>query len=213
MSDSQRIYVDIDDVLCETADALRAVIARDFGRKVPFERIHSFNIGVSFDLTPEQVEQVMDTLHTPGFLRGLQVMQGALDVLTQWAASGYEITVVTGRPPSCYEDSEAWLIEHAIPYSSLVFVDKYSRTPAEQAAHKCLSLKDFKKERFCLAVEDSADMTSVLVGEMGILTALFARPWNAHAAALAGSTRCHGWADIASRFPNPGAAGTIRPDQ
>jgi hypothetical protein len=44
------IYVDFDDVLCETARALVALLQSHFGRTVAFDDVISFDLAVSFGL-------------------------------------------------------------------------------------------------------------------------------------------------------------------
>jgi len=203
---NRRVYVDFDDVLCETANTIMEVANRRYGRAVRFDDIHSFNIALSFDLTQRQVDDVIAELHEPDTLLRMPMLTGARDTIARWQAQGCEIVVVTGRPPPCREASEQWLEEHAIPYAELIFVDKYSRHGDED--EDCLSLPELKELDFCLAVEDSPEMAAFLAREMGIPTVLFARPWNAapHATGALPQNvrRCGSWQEISEAIPEPG---------
>ncbi|MGI9538393.1 MAG: hypothetical protein ACR2PB_15080, partial [Desulfocapsaceae bacterium] len=47
------IYLDLDDVLCDTAVAYLDLIDREFGLQVDFEQIFSFDLQKSFGLSDE----------------------------------------------------------------------------------------------------------------------------------------------------------------
>jgi len=195
MGTCRRIYVDFDDVLCQTAEALRMLAAREYGRHVPFDRIHSFNIGVAFDLSDREVQHVLGMIHAQEHLEQLHVMEGALSVLGEWSGLGYEIAVVTGRPPSTRAASETWLESHGVPYSELLFVDKYARLHADPGEEVYVTLEAFRQEKFLFAVDDSPEMVRML-DRMGVPSVLFDRPWNARARLQPGVTRCRTWAAV-----------------
>ena len=67
-----RVYVDFDDVLCETAQGLAVLALEMFGRQVPFEKIHAFDLRVAFDLHLEQYLALMERAHEPDFLRAVK---------------------------------------------------------------------------------------------------------------------------------------------
>ena len=51
------IYVDLDDVLCETARGFLGLLQREFDRRVAFEDIRDFDLGVSFGL--DEIEHLV----------------------------------------------------------------------------------------------------------------------------------------------------------
>ncbi|MEE9561505.1 MAG: hypothetical protein V3W50_00390, partial [Thermoanaerobaculia bacterium] len=65
------------------------------------------------------------------------------------------------------------------------------------------------RTRYCLAVEDSADMARFLAGELSLRVLLLDRPWNRRPPPSVGSEatgeihRCNNWREIAERFPRP----------
>ncbi|MDH7570294.1 MAG: hypothetical protein QHJ73_12005 [Armatimonadota bacterium] len=171
-----RVYVDFDDVLCETARALTQLLAARFGKRVAYEEIHSFDLGVSFGLNAEELRRLMDGAHEEAVIRGLDPVPGAREVLARWYHRGYEICVVTGRPPSTMHASRAWLAQHAIPYHHLYFVDKYARLAP---GPDLLALEDLARVPFSLAVEDAPAMLEFLLRRMHAPVVIFHRPWNA----------------------------------
>jgi hypothetical protein len=201
----RHIYIDLDDVLCETARTLMHIAAREFGRRVVFEEIASFNIGISFDLSPEEVDHTMRLMHEPDMLLSLEPIPGARDVLEQWNRAGFLIEIVTGRPPSTADPSHAWLKKHGIPYSSLLFADKYGREQPCGDSPRYIPLDELKTRPYRLAIDDSPEMAVFLTEEMQTDVILFDRPWNA--GVLIPSLpphrrveRCRGWADIGAKF-------------
>lgn len=208
-TESPRIYVDLDDVLCETARAFLGVLSREFGKSVEFEEIAWFDLGRSFELEPPELEEFMRLVHEPEVLSAIQPVEGAVEVLGDWIAAGYEVAVVTGRPSTSYEVSREWLAEAGIPHHSLIFVDKYSRPGWAGDGTKVLPLSALGETPYCLAVEDSADMASYLAAKLGLQVLLFDRPWNRRLPppveneAAGEIHRCNDWREIGERFPRP----------
>ena len=94
------IYVDIDDCLAQTARMFARVFEQEHGRKVDLEEIESFDLGVSLGLTPESLDDFMKSVHRPEVLAEIEPMDGAVEALEAWVDRGYEVAVVTGRPPA-----------------------------------------------------------------------------------------------------------------
>jgi len=199
------VYVDFDDVLCETALAFTRVLEREFGKRVHFEDIVSFDLGRSFGLGDADLEHLFDILHQPDELLAIEPVPGAVNGLQQWAAAGCDIRIVTGRPPSTAPASRTWMETHGIPHVSLTFVDKYARNHVPHAGETLLTLDQLTEAEFCLAVEDSPEMAVFIAREMRMPVALLNRPWNASldCAAHKGIVRCEGWSDLLRRFPHP----------
>ena len=200
----RRIYVDFDDVLCETAAALADLLARRFGRKIRVDDISSFNLGESFSLTPEELDHFFELAHRPEELLQYQPMPGVRAALQHWLDTGYAVDIVTGRPPLSDGTSREWLRQHAIPHSGLIFVDKYGRYGAVGDVTG-ISLADFRQRHYCLAIDDSPTMIRFLVEEMRLPVVIMDRPWNRAVEVKPGLPvcRCADWRAIAERFPSP----------
>jgi uncharacterized HAD superfamily protein len=175
---NRRIYIDLDDVLCDTARAYTALLMRQFGKTVAFDDIVSFDLSVSFDLTADEYTNFMRLAHEPEVLSALEPIPGAADALGELSDMGYEIAVITGRPPRTAAGSEAWLRSNDIPYHDLTFVDKYGRDAGGDGDTRAITLKELSEMRFAYAVEDSGDMAAFLTGTMSQPVALLDRPWN-----------------------------------
>jgi uncharacterized HAD superfamily protein len=185
-----RIYVDLDDVLAQTIHALVALLERHFARHVEIEEVVHFDLGRSFGLAPDELAEFMRLVHQPQVLGALEPSPGAAPALASWVERGYAIAVMTGRPPSAAPVSRRWRPDWAGP------------------AGRALPLDVIAGLGFALAVEDSLEVAALLAERCGVPVALMDRPWNRDLsglspAARAGIVRCHGWAELAARFPHP----------
>ena len=174
------IYVDFDDVLCETARSLCQLCARLFDRPpVAYENIHAFNLRESFSLNDAEYEILMEAAHTDAEILAYSPTPNAADTLRSWQAAGLATSIVTGRPPSTRKASLAWLRKHNFPELPLVFVDKYNRhatLPGE--TEKPLSLEEFNALHFDVAIEDAPAAIALLEQRPNCRVIVFARPWN-----------------------------------
>lgn len=196
------VYIDFDDVLCETARGLLAVIQEHFGRAIEFEQIHSFDLALSFGLDETQLNQLMQFAHKEEILAAFDPVPGAIETLCDWSSRGADIWIVTGRPPLTEAASVEWLRRHGVPYSRIVFVDKYGRFKAD-IKHRALTLDELRDMPFALAIDDAPQMVRFLDEEMGLRVAMLDRPWNrcSDADERNGVTRrvwrCGNWRQIA----------------
>jgi uncharacterized protein len=198
------IYMDFDDVLCETARGLLALAAREFGWRGRFEEIRSFDLDVSFRLKASELDRLMQLAHEPDELLGLEPVPGAAEGMRSLASAGREVAVVTGRPAWSREASSEWLRRHNVPHSALLFVDKYGRARGGDDGAGVMSLEDIRKAGFELAVEDAPAMLRFLAERTAVPLIVFDRPWNAEAVLglngpAARLIRCRGWSEISRR--------------
>lgn len=171
----KRVYIDFDDVLCETALGFTDIVRDAFGRDVAFGDIHSFDLLKAFDLTRDEYEHLMVLGHKDDFLGALVAIPGARDVLHAWREAGLHVSVVTGRPPECADISHAWLEQHDMPVHDIVFVDKYGRNDPGSAS---VTPAELAEMTFVLAVEDAPVMAEYLRDHTRIPLVLYDRPWN-----------------------------------
>ena len=115
-----KIYIDFDDVICETAKYFTKIAKELFDREVQL-----FNLQKSFDLSEEQYDELMKAGHIPENLLDYEETPGASEVINKWVDEGHEVSVVTGRPFDSYEPSRRWLDEHHLDRILIYFVDKY----------------------------------------------------------------------------------------
>lgn len=194
------IYVDMDDVLCQTARRFLEIVEREFGKRVAYEQLTNFDIGDACNLQPNERDELYRIVHEAHELLNLEPVADALQVLRQWSARGYEIAIVTGRPPQSQEVSLAWLARHRVPFETLTMVDKYGRFATDDTV--AITLKELSARRFCWAVEDSLPMAQYLASRMAVPVALIDCPWNRVEAEHSGIARYSAWSEIAETMPN-----------
>ena len=194
------VYVDLDDVLCETARRFLVIVERELGKKFSYEQLTNFDIGSACALQPEERETLYRIAHDPEELMEMAPIDEGIAVLAQWAGAGFEIAIVTGRPPESYEPSLAWLARHRVPHHSFTMVDKYGRFETENTV--AISLSDLASRSYCWAVEDSLPMAQYLAGAMNVPVALIDCPWNRSTEACANIGRYSGWSTIGQTMPN-----------
>lgn len=200
MTDIRTVYVDMDDVLCATCLGLIDLLRDEFGKTVAYEAVQDFDLGKSFDLTRDELAAFLARAHQTEIMMALAPIEGARETLAAWSAQGYDIAVMTGRPPSTREVSKAWLDNYGFGYDSLQFVDKYSRHHHDPSFDEALSLEDLAAMRFCLAVEDSAT-TAVFLAENEVApVVLLDRPWNRYEK-NGKIRRLKGWDQLAESGP------------
>lgn len=192
---SKTIYVDMDDVLCETARGCLAIIERKFGKRLTYDCLTTFDLGKACELGADETAALYHIVHHPEELLKLQPIERATSILDRWVAAGYEIAIVTGRPPATYEPSVAWLNLHQVPYHSFTIVDKYARFATENTT--AITLAELAQQRFHFAVEDSPVMARFLAEQMKVPVKLFDRPWNRGAAEHPFIERYTDWREIA----------------
>ncbi len=205
MPAARRIYVDVDDVLAQTGRMFLGVLEARFGRRVAFEEIRSYHLGESFALDAGELAEFMRLAHEREALASVEPMPGAVAALAAWRDGGYEILVVTGRPPETRAVTLDWLERHRIPFSGFHFLDKYSEFYRDDGGGGAgaLTLADLPGLDLCLAVEDFPGTAEHLAGRLGVPVALFDRPWNRRVADGASLVRCADWGEIRRRFPAP----------
>jgi len=199
MNGCKTIYVDMDDVLCETARGCLAIIQREFGKRMSYECLTDFNLGESCGLDDQETAELYRIVHHPDELLKLEPIAGAVSTLREWSDVGYEIAIVTGRPPPTREPSLAWLRKESVPYHSFTVVDKYGRFAAD--SDSAVTLAELASRRFSFAVEDSPIMAMHLAERMAVSVQLFDRPWNQTAAEHPRIRRVNDWDDVAKNLP------------
>lgn len=209
MSDCKTIYIDLDDVLCQTARHFLVLVEREFGKIIEYEKLIDFDVGRSCGLSESERTELYRIVHRQDELLRIAPVTEAIVVLEHWAKQDFKIAVVTGRPPESADVSLAWLARHRIAYSSFTVVDKYARfTPDNKSA---ISLADLARRRYCWAVEDSLPTALFLAAQMKVPVALIDRPWNQSADRQPGIERFRDWQAIAASALTRAASRTSLP--
>lgn len=190
-----RVYVDFDDVLCETARTLSGLAHEMFGREVPYEQITRFNLQLAFHLDATQIDALMRRAHESPFLLSLPPAPGAEEGLRRLAAAGHTVCIVTGRPVSTEAASREWLERRGFTSFEILTVDKYGRAQGERTpdGRRALSPQEFAAIPFDAAVEDSPDALNLLAPRTHCRVFVFHRPWNAVYPLAPNMIRASGW--------------------
>lgn len=185
-----------------------ALFEKEFGRRIEYDEVVSYDLGRSLDLTPEQLDEFMIAAHDEEALMSIEPIEGALDTLVGWAESGYTIDVVTGRPTETDAVSQQWLDRVGVPHEHLTFVDKYGWKDSVFARNSAIPLAQLPRAQYCLVVEDSAAVASRMVDLVEAPVVLIDKPWNRslpieveHQPGRV--TRCKDWREIGQRFRSP----------
>ncbi len=199
----KRFYIDFDDCLCETARAFTGIAKRLFGKDVPYEEIHSFNLQASFELSDDEYEKFMLEGHRPEELLSYEETPGASRVINEWLDKGHEVSIITGRPSSAYEPSRRWLDEHGLERVKLYCLNKYGRDSFIKNSEFNLELEDYYKMSFDYAIEDSPLAFKFFEHLPDMKVMVFNRPWN-QKCDLPGDNykRCVDWDYISKQVNN-----------
>lgn len=205
-----RLYVDLDDVICQTIELLLSLLDAEFGRKVSVEQVTCFDLGVSFGLSTEDLQRFLDRAHDPEILLQYELCRGAVEGLAALRSMGHEVWIVTGRPTSAAAGTERWLHRAGVPHDRLLFVNKYAGRAYEPGdGVRGTPVSELGDLGFGLAVEDSAEMAARLRDELEVPVLLIDRPWNRTVPEVPGRVeRCAGWDEVMVRLPQliPGPA-------
>lgn len=195
------IYIDFDDVICETARHFTKIAKEMFGIDLPYQEVQFFNLKKTFGLDDEQYDEMMKAGHLPDALLAYEETQDASRIISKWAEAGHDIKIITGRPFSAYEPSRKWLDSHNLENIPLFCVDKYGREIFKEECTFSMTLEQLYSLSFDFAVEDSPAAFEHILHFKGCKTAVFDRPWN-HNIVLPNDTfrRCANWQEIDRLF-------------
>ncbi len=178
-----KIYIDFDDVICETAKFFSDFAKELFDVDVPYSQMHDFNMQKTFGLNDEQYDELLKGGHIPENLLKFEETPGASDTINSWIDKGHEVYVITGRPFDAYTPSRQWLDNHNLKRIPMYCVDKYGRENFSKDWSYSMTLSQLYDMDFDFAIEDSpVAFEHVLHFENAKNIAVFDRPWNKNAA-------------------------------
>jgi len=193
------LYIDIDDVVAATSKKIPEIVSAQLGKPAAYDDMTTFNLKTAFKLNDNQYNKLMFHLHTDDIINELEVVEHAAGSIMQLKKSGFNIELITGRPPEVYESTITWLKNHHIYFDHLYFFDKYNRYKSGVKHDHLIDQSVFSTMTFRFAIEDSFDMACKLA-ETGTDVALFNRPWNQgediYHKGKNTIYRCHNWKDI-----------------
>lgn len=192
-----RIYVDVDDVLGETAARLCRLAAREFARTVAYEDVFQFDLQAVFGFSDAEMRRFMRRAHEPDVLRSIAVTPGAAAGVRALRAAGHAVEIVTGRPAASHAATEAWLAAAGLAGLPVDYVDKYGRAALSDGRPDdppTLPLAALLARRYDVAFDDSPAVLGPLAAAWPA-TRLFVydRPWNRSFPLAPNAARVAGW--------------------
>lgn len=196
-----KIYIDFDDVICETAKHFTKLAKEMFDVDVPYREVQFFNLQKSFDLSEEQYEELMRAGHFPENLLAYEETLGASTTINKWIDEGHEVFIITGRPFDSFLPSRKWLDTHNLERVKLYCVDKYGRESFNQDCTYSMTLEQLYNMTFDFAIEDSPAAFEHVLHFENCRVAIFDRPWNKTAIfPNENFVRCNSWVEIDKLF-------------
>ena len=195
-----RIYVDIDDVLCETAATLCAIARREFGRVVLYDDVRSFDLQQVFSLSDAEMARFRELSHTDEALMSFPVTEGAVEGVKALMAAGHVVDIVTGRPAAAHRGTEAWLEAAGLGGLVVTYVDKYGRIGCFASGPDdppTVTMEELRARRYDVAVDDSPVVLARLADWANTHILVYDRPWNASFPLAPNMSRVKGWSGIA----------------
>jgi len=194
-----RIYVDIDDILCETAVALCRLARREFGRCVAYEDVRVFDLQQAFGLSDEEMRRFRRLSHENGCLMDFAVTPGAVEGVRAFRDMGAEVDILTGRPASSHRATEDWLAAVGLGGFGVEYVDKYGRKYERHPGDpETIPLEDLLARHYDFAIDDSPVVLRSLAAWRETKVLVFDRPWNRSYELSPNMTRVAGWNGILS---------------
>lgn len=192
-----KIYIDFDDVICETAAYFTKIAKELFGIDVPYSEVQFFNLRKAFDLNEDQYDELMRVGHLPENLLAYEETDGAVETINRWVDEGHEVSIITGRPFDAYVPSRKWLDDHNLKRVPLFCVDKYGRENFMKDSTFSMTLQELYRLSFDLAIEDSPAAFEHVLHFEDCKIAVFNRPWNQNATLPNDDfIRCQNWQEI-----------------
>lgn len=196
-----KVYIDFDDVICETARFFTKIAKELFDVDVPYREVQFFNLQRSFEIDDDQYEELMRVGHIADNLLMYEETPGASETINRWIDDGHEVNIITGRPFDAYDASRKWLDEHNLKRVPLFCVDKYGRESFNQDCVYNMSLEKLYSMTFDFAIEDSPMAFEHVMHFDNCIVAVFDRPWNKQAKFPNDSfMRCGDWHEIDRLF-------------
>lgn len=190
-------YIDIDDVMCETAATLCLLAEREFGRHVPYEEVREFDLQRVFGLTDVEMKRFSYLSHTPESLLSYPETPGAADGVRRLREDGHDISFVTGRPSFTFEATEEWLRRAGLEGYPVTYVDKYGRyTDPIPGAPRMVTLEELLARHYDVAIDDSPVVLPHLATWDRTRVLVIDRPWNAAYPLAPNMTRVKNWSDL-----------------
>lgn len=192
-----RIYIDIDDVMCETAATLCLLAEREFGKGVPYAEVSQFDLQQVFGLTDEEMRRFAVLSHARECLLSYPPTPGAVEGVKALCAKGHDVEFVTGRPVTASAATDEWLRLQGLGGISVTYVDKYGRYQDVPVGFpRPVPLAELLARHYDIAIDDSPVVLPHLAGWGQTRIFVMDRPWNAVYPLAPNMVRVNGWKQL-----------------
>ncbi len=194
-----KIYVDMDDVLCETAATLCELAEREFDKSVAYEEVRGFDLQATFGLTDGEMARFRVLSHERDTVLRYPPTPGAVDALIALRRAGHRVDIVTGRPAYTHRDTGDWLRAVGLDGFDVTYVDKYARVfESGPDDPPTVPLGEIRGRGYDVAVDDSPVVLAKLAEWSATRVLVFSRPWNRSFALASNMARVASWGEALS---------------
>jgi len=171
------IYVDLDDVACETCDRLADFARQHFDRDVTVESMIDYDLRKSFNFDEETYRRYMKAFHATELLH-IPETPDACEVIRSWAVDGLEPVIVTGRPTYSNAVTLEWLANHGLADIRVLHVDKYAKLFNASEDPLITPFPALCEMDVQFAIDDAPNAIRMISETQLCPYAIFTRPWN-----------------------------------
>jgi uncharacterized HAD superfamily protein len=188
---TQRIGVDLDDVLIEFVDTFRIWYNQKFNTDFKYEDLNDFFLENVFNITKEQILELIFEFYVSPEQAAAPAVKGAVAGMQKLQELGYEVFVITARPEWSKEVTEVWLNTHfAGLYEAVYFVNHFGGGENKKKSEVCTELG------LSIFVDDAIYNITEIIDNTQIKAILVDKPWNHQDPTPEGAKRVFSWEEI-----------------
>lgn len=163
-----KIGIDIDEVVAKYVEGYLEIFKKEYGKKVNFEDVFSYNFGEVLGISKEEDEKLHKIFGESMSFDEIEMIEGAKEAVIKLSKS-HDVAFITFRPLRLKEKTRFFLEKNFPDNSFKVFYAK--EFPNGSKAEVCKSLG------INLMIEDHAPAAFECANK-GIRVILFDKPWN-----------------------------------
>lgn len=171
------IYIDMDDVVCESCVSLSQFARTHFDRNVQVHEMYDYDLRKSFSFDESTYRRYMKSFHTSELL-DIPETPMATKIIRGWREDGLDPAIVTGRPTYSNAVTLERLEIHGLGGISVYHVDKYAKLFNDSEDPLITPFPALAEMDVKFAIEDAPNAIRMISGINLCPFAIFTRPWN-----------------------------------